>query len=386
MEYRKTNQKLYPKRMMKKKQTLFSTFLVLAGLTLAGIIVLLFLTYQKEASFLVLFFFAFLLLGMQGYDKLKSFSFTVWVLAAVAISMVYPAYITEVAGYKTDALIVPLIQLIMFGMGTAMGIKDFLGVVKMPKGVIIGLIAQFTIMPVLAISLAILMGFPPEIAAGIVLIGSSPSGVSSNIITYLAKGNLALSITLTSFTTVLAPILTPLLMKLLAGQFIPIDFSQMMVSIVKMIFVPIIAGMVFNRVFRGKAGWLHAAMPVVAMAANVVIIAVIVAAGRDSLMEIGLLLLLAAVIHNASGYFLGYWGCRIFKMNKIDSRTIAIEVGMQNGGMAAGIASEMGKAATLGLFPAIFGTWMDISGSFLANWWRTKPTTEKDASEIIPGE
>ena len=122
-------------------------------------------------------------------------------------------------------------------------------------------------------------------------------------------------------------------------------------------------------------------MPFIAMAANVVIIAVIVAAGRDSLLEIGLLLLLAAIIHNASGYVLGYWGCRLFKMNKVDSRTIAIEVGMQNGGMAAGIASELGKAATLGLFPAIFGTWMDISGSFLANWWRTAPTGEDDASE-----
>lgn len=366
---------------MNQKQTLFSSSLVLAGISLIGIAVLLLKDNQEVASLLVLSFFAFLLIGMQGYDKLKGFSFTVWVIAAVAISMTFPDYITEVAGYNTEGFIVPLIQLIMFGMGTTMGIRDFQGVLKMPKGVIVGLVSQFTIMPILAISLAILMEFPPEIAAGIVLIGSSPSGVSSNIITFLAKGNLALSITLTAFTTILAPFLTPLLMKLLAGQFIPIDSFQMMVSIIKMIFVPIIAGMVFNKVFKGRAGWLHIAMPFIAMAANVVIIAVIVAAGRDSLLEIGLLLLLAAIIHNASGYVLGYWGCRLFKMNKVDSRTIAIEVGMQNGGMAAGIASELGKAATLGLFPAIFGTWMDISGSFLANWWRTAPTGEDDASE-----
>ncbi|AKP53725.1 bile acid:sodium symporter family protein [Cyclobacterium amurskyense] len=366
---------------MNKKQTLFSSSLVLAGISLIGIAVLLLKDNQEVASLLVLSFFAFLLIGMQGYDKLKGFSFTVWVIAAVAISMTFPDYITEVAGYNTEGFIVPLIQLIMFGMGTTMGIRDFQGVLKMPKGVIVGLVSQFTIMPILAISLAILMEFPPEIAAGIVLIGSSPSGVSSNIITFLAKGNLALSITLTAFTTILAPFLTPLLMKLLAGQFIPIDSFQMMVSIIKMIFVPIIAGMVFNKIFKGRAGWLHIAMPFIAMAANVVIIAVIVAAGRDSLLEIGLLLLLAAIIHNASGYVLGYWGCRLFKMNKVDSRTIAIEVGMQNGGMAAGIASELGKAATLGLFPAIFGTWMDISGSFLANWWRTAPTGEDDASE-----
>ena len=368
---------------MNKKQTLFSSSLVLAGISLIGIAVLLLMDNQEVASLLVLSFFAFLLIGMQGYDKLKGFSFTVWVIAAVAISMTFPDYITEVAGYNTEGFIVPLIQLIMFGMGTTMGIRDFQGVLKMPKGVIVGLVSQFTIMPILAITLAVLMEFPPEIAAGIVLIGSSPSGVSSNIITFLAKGNLALSITLTAFTTILAPFLTPLLMKLLAGQFIPIDSFQMMVSIIKMIFVPIIAGMVFNKIFKGRAGWLHIAMPFIAMAANVVIIAVIVAAGRDSLLEIGLLLLLAAIIHNASGYVLGYWGCRLFKMNKVDSRTIAIEVGMQNGGMAAGIASELGKAATLGLFPAIFGTWMDISGSFLANWWRTAPTGEDDDSEPI---
>jgi BASS family bile acid:Na+ symporter len=368
---------------MNKKQTLFSSSLVLAGISLIGIAVLLLMDNQEVASLLVLSFFAFLLIGMQGYDKLKGFSFTVWVIAAVAISMTFPDYITEVAGYNTEGFIVPLIQLIMFGMGTTMGIRDFQGVLKMPKGVIVGLVSQFTIMPILAITLAVLMEFPPEIAAGIVLIGSSPSGVSSNIITFLAKGNLALSITLTAFTTILAPFLTPLLMKLLAGQFIPIDSFQMMVSIIKMIFVPIIAGMVFNKIFKGRAGWLHIAMPFIAMAANVVIIAVIVAAGRDSLLEIGLLLLLAAIIHNASGYVLGYWGCRLFKMNKVDSRTIAIEVGMQNGGMAAGIASELGKAASLGLFPAIFGTWMDISGSFLANWWRTAPTGEDDDSEPI---
>ncbi|WP_339925164.1 bile acid:sodium symporter family protein [uncultured Cyclobacterium sp.] len=367
---------------MNKKQTIFSSSLALAGISLIGIVVLLLMDYQEGASLLVLSFFAFLLIGMQGYDRFKGFSFTVWVIAAVGVSMTFPSYITEVAGYKTDGFIVPLIQLIMFGMGTTMGIKDFQGVLKMPKGVIVGLVSQFTIMPILAISLAILMDFPPEIAAGIVLIGSSPSGVSSNIITFLAKGNLALSITLTAFTTILAPFLTPMLMKLLAGQFIPIDSFQMMISIIKMIFVPIIAGMVFNKIFKGRAVWLNIAMPYIAMAANVIIIAVIVAAGRDSLLEIGLLLLLAAIIHNASGYVLGYWGCRLFKMNKIDSRTIAIEVGMQNGGMAAGIASELGKAATLGLFPAIFGTWMDISGSFLANWWRTAPTGEDDSSEL----
>lgn len=362
---------------MNKVFNVYKTLLILAGLSLFIIILLFLLGYLEGAKIMVWFLFAFLLIGIQGYPSLKGFSFTTWVFAAVALSMIYATYITEIGGYNTENLIVPLIQLIMFGMGTTMGLKDFAGVLKMPKGVIVGLLCQFTIMPVLSITLAILLRFPPEIAAGIVLIGSSPSGVSSNIITFLAKGNLALSITLTSFTTLLAPILTPLLMQLLAGQFIPIDFYQMMISILTMIFLPVIGGLLFNKIVHSKYGLLHKAMPVIAMAANVIIIAVIVAAGRDSLLNIGLLLLFAAVIHNSFGYFIGYWGCRLFKMDKIDCRTIAIEVGMQNGGMAAGIAAELGKAATMGLYPAIFGTWMDISGSFLANWWRNNTPKKK---------
>lgn len=368
---------------MNKVFNVYKTLLILAGLSLFIIVLLFLLGYLEGAKIMVWFLFAFLLIGIQGYPSLKGFSFTTWVFTAVALSMIYPTYITDIRGYKTENLIVPLIQIIMFGMGTTMGLKDFAGVLKMPKGVIVGLLCQFTIMPVLSISLAILMNFPPEIAAGIVLIGSSPSGVSSNIITFLAKGNLALSITLTSFTTFLAPILTPLLMQLLAGQFIPIDFYQMMISIVTMIFIPVIGGLLFNKLVHGKYSILNKAMPVIAMAANVIIIAVIVAAGRDSLLSIGLLLLLAAVIHNSFGYFLGYWGCRLFGMNIIDSRTIAIEVGMQNGGMAAGIAAELGKASTMGLYPAIFGTWMDISGSFLANWWRNNmPSRQKETTDL----
>lgn len=374
---------------MERKPTLYRTVMALAGLSILCSVVLFLIGYKSQASVGVALFFVFLLIGIQGYAHLKGFSFTVWVIAAVAISIMYPSSIRQIGNYKTDQLIVPLIQIIMFGMGTTMGLKDFVGVLKMPKGVIVGVLSQFTIMPVLSIVLALTFDFPAAIAAGVVLIGSSPSGVSSNIITFLAKGNLALSITLTSFTTLLAPIITPLWMQLLAGQFIPIDMYEMMVSIVKMIFLPIIAGMVFNRIFQGRIKWLNTAMPIVAMAANVIIIAVIVAAGRDDLLNVGLLLLVTAVIHNASGYLLGYWGCRLFKMNKTDARTIAIEVGLQNGGMAAGIASEMGRAATMGLYPAVFGTWMDVSGSFLANWWRKNPVkndkyASMDTSQPVP--
>jgi BASS family bile acid:Na+ symporter len=176
--------------------------------------------------------------------------------------------------------------------------------------------------------------------------------------------------------------MTPLLMETFAGQFVPIDFVAMMISITKIVILPIIAGLVFNYFFHGKAKWLDKAMPIVSMAGIAFIIMIITAAGRDSLMTIGLFLILAAIIHNAAGYFLGYWSCRALKMKEQDCRTIALEVGMQNGGLASGIALEMGKVATIGLAPAVFGPWMNISGSSLATWWRDKePKKEPDTSE-----
>lgn len=347
--------------------------LYLSGFTFLMSLLLYYLQRPEIANVFIIVFFILFLIGMNSIEMLRGFAFTIWVIAAATVSMLYPQYITNVGGYNTDILIVPLIQLIMFGMGTTMGIKDFAGVLKMPKGVLIGLVLQFSIMPFIALALTLILDFPPEIAAGVILIGCVPCGVSSNILNFLSKGNLALSITLTSFATLMAPLVTPLLMEQLAGQFIPIDVPKMIISISKMIFLPLIAGIIYNRFLGKQSGWLNAAMPVIAMAANVFIIAVIVAAGRDSLLTMGFLLFVAAFIHNALGYLLGYWGGRLFRLNKRDSRTIAIEVGLQNGGMAAGIAQELGRAATMGLYPAIFGTWMDISGSFLANLWRKNP-------------
>lgn len=360
--------------------TMSRIFLWLAGGVLLGMVGLGLAGREELVGSATILFFGLLLSGMWGSRPLKGFMFTVWVLAAVAVAMLFPDTVTNVNGFETEILIVPLIQIIMFGMGTAMSVGDFAGVLRMPKGVLVGLGCQFTIMPFVGAFLVLLSGFPPEVAAGIILIGASPSGVSSNVMAFISGGNLALSVTLTACATLLAPLLTPLLMLLLADQLVPIEFLPMMWSILKMILLPVLLGLLFNHLFRGKAAWLHAAMPVVAMAANVLIIAVIVAAGRDELLSIGLLLLLVAVIHNLSGYVLGYWGCRIFGMDRRDSRTIAFEVGMQNGGMAAGIASEMGRAATMGLFPALFGTWMDVSGSVLANWWREQANAEESGA------
>ena len=189
---------------------------------------------------------------------------------------------------------------------------------------------------------------------------------------YLARANLALSVTLTAVATLSAPIITPLLMKLLAGAFVPIDFFDMAISMIKMVILPVLVGLIFNYFFYGKIIWLDKVMPIISMTAITLIITIITAAGRDSLISIGFFLIIAAIIHNLSGYFLGYWGCKILKMKEQDCRTIALEVGMQNGGLASGIALEMGKVSTVGLAPAVFGPWMNISGSSLAYWWREK--------------
>ncbi len=320
-------------------------------------------------SFITLIFLA---LGVNTTKLFKGLSFALFVFSAVLISLYWPKPFVSIGTFQMSLLIVPLLQLIMFGMGTSMSIKDFYGVLKMPKGVLVGVLCQFTIMPLVGLGLALSLQFPPEIAAGIVLIGSSPSGLASNVMAYLAKANIALSVTLTAVATLLAPLMTPFLMEHLAGEFIPIDFWAMMLSIIKIVILPIILGLVFNYFFHGKASWFDQAMPIISMAGIAIVITVITASGRDNLLTIGFLLIVAAIAHNLLGYFFGYWGCRLIRMPERDCRTIAFEVGMQNGGLASGIALEMGKIATVGLAPAIFGPWMNISGSTLASWWREK--------------
>ena len=331
-----------------------------------------------KAGPLFILFFVSLATGFRGYTVLKGFAYTAIIFAAVTTSLYYPGYFISWNGFKLSSLITPLIQLIMFGMGTSMKPKDFAGVVKMPKGVFIGVVSHFIIMPLLGFTLASATNFPPEIAAGIILIGCSPNGMASNVISYLAKANLALSITITAISTMLAPFITPLLMKLLAGAFVEINALNMMFDIFKMVIIPIGAGLLFNHFLSGKAKWLDNAMPLVSMFGIAFIIVIITAAGRESLLNIGPALILVVLIHNITGYLLGYWSGRLFKMSERDCRTIAIEVGMQNGGLASGLAKAMGKMATVGLAPAIFGPLMNVTGSMLASYWHRRPPVDND--------
>lgn len=347
-------------------------------LVTAVICLIAFLILNTNNNSILIFLTGFLAaLGFTLVKKLRQGAYTVWIICAVVTALTYPDYFTQVGDYNLKNLIIPLLQIIMFGMGTAMSLNDFVGVVKMPKAVGVGLICQLTIMPIVGFSIAFFFNFPPEIAAGIILVGCSPSGLASNVMAYIAKSNLALSVTLTATATLLAPITVPLLMKVFAGEYIPIDFWAMVYSITKIVILPIIAGLVFNHLFHGKVAWLDRAMPIVSMFGIGFIIVVITAAGQEHLLEIGLMLLLASFIHNILGYLLGYNACRLFKMDEKSCRSIAFEVGMQNTGLASGIALEMGRVATLGLAPSVFGPLMNVTGSSLASFWKGRPPENK---------
>jgi BASS family bile acid:Na+ symporter len=382
-------------------------------------------------------------IGMGAVPVLKSFRYTAWIIAAVVAAMIYPAAFTHWGSFdlRNKWLILIIIQLVMFGMGIQMSLKDFSGIATTGKGVLIGLLCHFSIMPLMGLLLTRVFDFEPEIAAGIILIGSCSSGLASNVMVYIARANLVLSVVVTAMATLVAPFLTPLLMKLLAGTLIEVKFINMMMEIIKIVIVPIGAALLHDYLKRATPkGWkavtaialicaiwlvalplglwqffgsnitaepmlqtleitgffmaaflvgvlyhlatrrinnLDALMPYISMFGIIYFTTVTTAAGRDNLMKVGLLLFISSVIHNAAGYFFGYWLSRAAGLDKNSSRTIAFEVGLQNGGMASGLAGSMGKLGTVGLPAAVFSPWMNISGSLLANYWRRRPVKEK---------
>ena len=390
--------------------------------------------------------FIALALALRGFQKLKGFSYTLWIFTAVTASMFYPQYFISVGDFQLKRLIVPLLQIIMFGMGSQMSFRDFSGVIKMPKGVFVGVFSHYMIMPLVGFGIASIFNFPPEISAGIVLIGCVPSGLASNVMSFLAKANLALAVTVGAISTLLSPLVTPLLMKWLGGQYIEVNFWNMMLDILNMIILPIIAGFVFNlflkrkeslrsiiiqlvsyiiiimltslvfmkskdsdlpafvfrfaksmvwfvflpmvsamalsNLIKGDNKFMEKILSLISMVGIAFIVTIITASGRDSLLKVGALLVVTSLLHNITGYTLGYWLSWLAGLPEKDRRTIAFEVGMQNGGLASGLALQMGKVATVGLAPAIFGPLMNVTGSILANFWRGKPEAKDiDASE-----
>lgn len=329
-------------------------------------------TGLESSGWALVLFWLVLGIGLRSKDSLKAFSFPVSILGVVALAMFFPEYFQEMNGLKLTGLINPLIQLIMFGMGATLSWKDFAAVAKSPKSVGIGVLAQFMIMPLIGFGLAKLSGLEPEVAAGIILVGCAPGGTASNVMAFLARANVALSVTLTSISTLLAPFMMPVLMKVLAGQFIEIDLLKMMWDIFKIILLPVGAGLVINQLLKGKSTVIEKLLPVVSMVGIALIILVITAAGRDALLQIGPILIFLVIIHNLLGYGVGYGFARVMRMEERDCRTLAIEVGMQNAGLASGLSNILGKIATVGLAPAVFGPMQNVTGSVLATFWSRK--------------
>lgn len=306
-------------------------------------------------------------------SKLRSLTFTLWIALGVVLGMSYPGAFIGIGDFKFTSLFVPILQVIMFGMGTTLSVTDFARVWKMPGGVLVGCVCQFTLMPLIGFTLANLFAFPPEVAAGLILVGVSPSGLASNVMTYIAKANLALSVTLTAVSTLLAPILTPLLMSWLADEMIAIDVPAMMWSISKIVLLPVLGGLAFHHLFYHRFRWLDRVMPLVSMIGILMLTVLTVAPGRDNLLQMGFALIVACMLHCTAGFIAGYFACRLLGMEKLTCRTISLEVGLQNAGMASGIAAELQKVATLGLAPIVFGPLMNMTGSTIANWWRNHP-------------
>lgn len=417
---------------MKNSGAMIMYFGLAVLLAIAEIVLLATGNAKLPISGLVLFaMFYALAFSAQNTEKLKGLSFTLQIFAFVSFTLYFPEMFTD-WGFDTNKLIVPSIQVIMFGMGTKLSIRDFIKEFKEPVKIAVGTAMVFILMPLAALLIIKVWNFPPEVAAGIILVGACPGGVASNVMTYLAKGNLALSVTLTTFATLLSPLVTPFLMMLFAGKLIEVNAVGMMISIVNMIFIPVFAGIIANKILygnmewarkdlnmiilalvtflfglvlifipfpavvkslqtglilvawataivsgtaviirrtNGPADWMDAVLPKLSLGAIMMYIVIVAAHNKATLMTIGVALFIANIALNTLGYVLAFVSSKALRLNDADTRAVTIEVGLKNSGLAVGLAYDVLKSTAAALAPLIFGTWMNISASSLATFW-----------------
>ncbi|WP_119685878.1 bile acid:sodium symporter family protein [Acinetobacter pittii] len=299
-------------------------------------------------------------------------TFALWVIVFAALALWQPELFVWLKAY------IPwILGIIMLGMGMTMTVDDFKGVLQSPKAVLIGVVAQFVVMPGLAYILCKLFNLPPEIAVGVILVGCCPGGTASNVITYMAKGNVALSVACTSVSTLLAPVLTPAIFYLLASQWLKIDAASMFISISQVVLLPIVIGLILRTWLKRQVeSYIHV-MPLVSVIAIVAIVAAIIGGSKAAILQSGLLILAVVILHNGLGYLLGFTAARFFKLPYADSKAIAIEVGMQNSGLGVALAAVHFAASPITAVPsAIFSLWHNISGPALATYWASKHKQE----------
>lgn len=265
----------------------------------------------------------------------------------------------------------PLLMVIMFCMGLTLTMPDFALVFKNPLPVLGGVAAQFIIMPSMGWLVATMLQLEPALAAGLILVGCAPGGTASNVVSYLARGNVALSVAMTSVSTLLAPLLTPALALWLAGQYMPVDAGSMAISVVQIVLIPVVLGIFLRMLFNRFVDKISGALPWLSVLAITFVVTVIVAGSSQTIVTAGLLVLVAVVLHNALGLALGYAIGILLRVPEDSRRTIAIEVGMQNSGLAGGLAKQYfsPEAALPG---AVFSVWHNLSGALIAAYWRRK--------------
>lgn len=291
------------------------------------------------------------------------------VLIVAAVSLFFP----KTVSFIKTSYVNYLLMIVMFGMGLTLKLEDFKVVFTRPKDIIIGAIAQFTIMPLLAFLLSIAFKLPPELAVGVILVGTCPGGTSSNVMTYLAKGDVALSVGMTSVSTILAPFETPLLTLLYAGQKVDVNAVSMFISIVQVVILPIALGFIINKFFYKFTNSIKEILPLISVLAIVAIVAAVVSANSQRLMQVGYLVIIVVVLHNSLGYLLGYMLAKLFRLNNAKCKAVSIEVGMQNSGLATSLAATHFASMALATVPgAIFSVWHNISGSIVANIMASK--------------
>lgn len=301
--------------------------------------------------------------------------FPLVVLAAGAIAVFFPAPFRPLG-----PLVNYLLMIIMLGMGMTLKFSDFAVVAKKPIPMVIGVVAQFVIMPLTGWALASVFGLTAAIAVGVILVGAAPGGTASNVMVYLAKGDTVLSVAMTTVSTLLAPLLTPLLVLLLAGSYLPVNAFGLFLSIVQIVVIPIIVGLLLRRflpkVVDALLGW----MPLVSVIGITLVVLAVVSGSAATILASGLLIALVVILHNGIGLLLGYGAARVAGLDESTRRAVSIEVGMQNSGLAAGLANTH-FTAEAALPAALFSVWHNVSGSILASFWSRRPPKKVETAK-----
>jgi BASS family bile acid:Na+ symporter len=293
--------------------------------------------------------------------------FALLVVGGLVVGLLVPGPAAEVA-----PAVPLLLGVIMFGMGLTLQGVDLAVVARRPRAVLTGVLAQYTVMPLLGWGVARALDLDPLLAVGMVLVGAAPGGTASNVVVYLARGDVALSVAMTTVSTLLAPLLTPLLVLWLAGSLLPVPAGSLVLSVLQVVLVPVLAGLLVRRLAPRAVERVLPLLPLMSVLGIVVVVAAVVGANREAVITAGPLVLLAVVLHNGLGLLLGWLIGRASGVDVAARRAVSIEVGMQNSGLAAALATA--HFSPLAALPAaLFSVWHNLSGSALATWWARRP-------------